>query len=81
MFLEIRGIDRCLEFEDFGRHLRSYVLTCTGLTVGVGMGSTKTLALPAHWTSKEWPQFRGMLALTPGNQWRAEKLLAADSDH
>lgn len=76
MFLDIRGIDRCLEFEDFGRQLRSYVLTCTGLTIGVGMGPTKTLAKSAQWASKEWPQFRGVLALTPGNCRRTEKLLS-----
>ncbi|EQA5708711.1 translesion error-prone DNA polymerase V subunit UmuC, partial [Cronobacter sakazakii] len=76
MFLDIRGIDRCLEFEDFGRQLRSYVLTCTGLTIGVGMGPTKTLAKSAQWASKEWPQFRGVLALTPGNRRRTEKLLS-----
>lgn len=80
MFLEIRGIDRCLECEDFGRQLRSYVLTCTGLTVRAGIGPTKTLAKPAQWASKEWSHFRGMLALTPGNHWRAENLLATDSD-
>lgn len=76
MFLDIRGIDRCMEFEDFGRQLRSYVLTCTGLTIGVGMGPTKTLAKSAQWASKEWPQFRGVLALTPGNRRRTEKLLS-----
>lgn len=76
MFLDIRGIDRCLEFEDFGRQLRSYVQTCTGLTIGVGMGPTKTLAKSAQWASKEWPQFRGVLALTPGNRRRTEKLLS-----
>ena len=31
------------------------------------MGPTKTLAKSAQWTSKEWPQFGGVLALTPGN--------------
>ncbi|EKS1074304.1 Y-family DNA polymerase [Cronobacter sakazakii] len=76
MFLDIRSIDRCMEFEDFGRQLRSYVLTCTGLTIGVGMGPTKTLAKSAQWASKEWPQFRGVLALTPGNRRRTEKLLS-----
>lgn len=45
MFLDIRGIDNCMGFEDFGQQLRRYVLTSTGLTIGVGMGPTKTLAL------------------------------------
>ena len=76
MFLDIRGIDTCMGFEDFGQQLRRYVLTSTGLTIGVGMGPTKTLAKSAQWASKEWPQFRGVLALTPGNRKRTEKLLS-----
>jgi len=76
MFVDIHGIDRCLDFEDFGQQLRRYVLTSTGLTIGVGMGPTKTLAKSAQWASKEWPQFRGVLALTPGNLNRTEKLLS-----
>lgn len=76
MFLDIRGIDNCMGFEDFGQQLRRYVLTSTGLTIGVGMGPTKTLAKSAQWASKEWPQFRGVLALTPGNTKRTETLLS-----
>lgn len=40
------------------------------------MGPTKTLAKSAQWASKEWPAFRGVLALTPGNPARTEKLLS-----
>lgn len=76
MFLEIRGIERCIDFEDFGRQLRVHVGNGTGLTIGVGMGPTKTLAKSAQWASKEWPQFGGVLALTPGNPRRTEKLLS-----
>lgn len=76
MFLDIRGIDSCIDFEDFGRQLREHVRSGTGLTLGVGMGPTKTLAKSAQWTSKEWPQFGGVLALTPGNIRRTEKLLS-----
>lgn len=75
MFLELTGIDRCEDFEHFGRRLRAYVLATTGLTIGVGMGPTKTLAKSAQWASKEWPQFRGVLALTPGNPKRTATLL------
>ena len=64
MFLDLTGIDGCEDFEHFGRRLRDHVLRITGLTVGVGMGPTKTLAKSAQWASKEWPQFRGVLALT-----------------
>ncbi|EEE1598491.1 Y-family DNA polymerase [Salmonella enterica] len=76
MFLDIRGIDSCIDFEDFGRQLREHVRSGTGLTIGVGMGPTKTLAKSAEWASKEWSQFGGVLALTPGNPCRTEKLLS-----
>ncbi|HHA3657895.1 TPA: Y-family DNA polymerase [Salmonella enterica subsp. enterica serovar Muenchen] len=76
MFLDIRNIDSCIDFEDFGRQLREHVRSGTGLTIGVGMGPTKTLAKSAQWASKEWRQFEGVLALTSGNPKRTEKLLS-----
>lgn len=75
MFLDMTGIDGCEDFEHFGRRLRAHVLATTGLTVGVGMGPTKTLAKSAQWAGKEWKQFRGVLALTPGNPKRTATLL------
>ncbi len=44
-FLDARGIGHCMDLEDFGRQLRGHVLSGTGLTIGVGFGATKTLAL------------------------------------
>ena len=44
-FLDTRGIDHCMNLEDFGRQLRGHVLSGTGLTIGVGFGATKTLAI------------------------------------
>lgn len=76
MFLDIRGIDSCIDYEDFGRQLREHVRSGTGLTIGVGMGPTKTLAKSAQWASKEWRKFGGVLALTSGNPKRTEKLLS-----
>lgn len=52
MYLDIRGIDSCIDFEDFGRQLREHVRSGTGLTIGVGMGPTKTLAKSAQWHRK-----------------------------
>lgn len=75
-FLDISRINNCIAFEDFGRQVRHTVKAYTGLTVGVGMGPTKTLAKSAQWASKQWPQFEGVLALTPGNLRRTEKLLS-----
>ena len=76
MFLDIRCIDSCIDYEDFGRQLREHVRSGTGLTIGVGMGPTKTLAKSAQWASKEWPQFGGVLALTSHNPKRTDKLLS-----
>ena len=75
MFRDLTGIHGCEDFEHFGRRLWAHVLAITGLTVGVGMGPTKTLAKSAQWASKEWKQFRGVLALTPGNPKRTATLL------
>lgn len=76
MFLDLTGIDAVENIEAFGHRLRTHVLSTTGLTVGVGMGSTKTLAKSAQWAGKEWKQFRGVLALTPDNRRRTETLLS-----
>lgn len=75
-FLDARGIGHCMDLEDFGRQLRGHVLSGTGLTIGVGFGATKTLAKSAQWASKEWPQFREVLALSPDNPRRTAKLLS-----
>lgn len=73
-FMDVRGIDFCTDFAMFGREVRQRVRQETGLTVGIGMAVTKTLAKSAQWSSKEWPQFGGVLAITTRN--RAEKMLA-----
>ncbi len=76
MFLDLTGVEHCMDLEDFGRQLRQHVYDCTRLTIGVGAGPTKTLAKSAQWASKEWKQFRGVLALTRGNPQRTRKLLS-----
>ncbi len=76
MFLDIRDIDRCIDFEGFDQQLSVHVPSGTGLTIGVGMGLNKMLAKRAQRASKEWPQFGGALALTLHNPKRTEKLLS-----
>jgi len=44
-FLDICGINSSIDYEDFGRQLRENVRSGTELTIGVGMGPTRTLAL------------------------------------
>lgn len=76
LFICLSGMSKIIDYEEFGRQLRSHVKSGTGLTIGVGMGPTKTLAKSAQWASKEWPQFGGVLALTSNNPKRTEKLLS-----
>ena len=75
-FVEASGIDRYMPFEEYGQQLREHIFRSTGLTIGVGLGESKTLAKSAQWASKEWPQFKGVLALTRDNPRRTEKLLS-----
>ena len=65
-----------MAYENFGRMIRAHVLKCTGLTVGCRLASTTTLAKSAQWASKEWPKFRGVLALTPNDPGRIEVILS-----
>lgn len=76
MFLDCRGIDTSMSLEAYGRQLREHVLCGTGLTIGVGIGLTKTLSKSAQWASKEWPKFGGVLAISHAKSRRAQKLLA-----
>lgn len=73
-FVNLSGIHRTEELEAFGRHVRSTLLQCSGLTVGVGIGPTKTLAKLANYAAKRWPKFEGVVDLSL--QARQRKLLA-----
>jgi DNA polymerase V len=48
-FAELTGI---VDLDVLGRHIRSQVLRCTGIPVGVGIANTKTLAKLANHTAK-----------------------------
>lgn len=63
-FVSLAGIHDSEALEAFGRHVRSRLLQCTGLTVGVGIGPTKTLAKMANYAAKRWPKFEGVVDLS-----------------
>ena len=48
-FVDLTGIN---DLDDLGRKIRSQVLRCTGIPVGVGIAHTKTLAKLANYTAK-----------------------------
>ncbi|CAI2007277.1 translesion error-prone DNA polymerase V subunit UmuC [Serratia fonticola] len=72
-FMELTGVRNCIELEGFGRQVRARVLRETGLTVGVGIGQTKTLAKLANFAAKKWSKTGGVVDLS--NKARQRKLM------
>lgn len=82
--LEIYSIDeafinlseKCyhVSLDTFGREIRNTVKKHTGLTVGVGIAQTKTLAKLANYAAKKWSQAGGVVDLS--DTARQRKLLA-----
>lgn len=73
-FINVAGVGNCMPLETFGHQMRSRVLKETGLTVGVGIGPTKTLAKLANYAAKKWRRAGGVVDLS--NVDRQRKLLA-----
>ncbi|EPC3544770.1 translesion error-prone DNA polymerase V subunit UmuC [Aeromonas hydrophila] len=59
---------------EYGRLVRERVLQWTGLTVGVGIGPTKTLAKLANYAAKKWPATGGVVDLR--DEGRCARLMA-----
>ncbi|HGL6326734.1 TPA: Y-family DNA polymerase [Citrobacter amalonaticus] len=75
-FCDLTGVRNCRVLEDFGRELQDAVYRNTRLTVGVGIGQTKTLAKLANHAAKRWQrQTGGVVDLS--NVDRQRKLMAA----
>ncbi|MGU5640201.1 translesion error-prone DNA polymerase V subunit UmuC [Aeromonas caviae] len=97
--LEIYSIDEAFlalspsfagDLTAYGRQIRQQVQQWTGLTVGVGIGPTKTLAKLANYAAKKWPATGGvvdvhcaqrrarLMAITPVDEvWGIGRRLAA----
>jgi DNA polymerase V len=72
-FVDLSGIEHNFGLEAFAQHLQSTVLQHTGISVGVGIGSTKTLAKLANYAAKKYPKTGGVVVLTETT--RIEKLM------
>ena len=59
---------------EYGRQIRQRVQQWTGLTVGVGIGPTKTLAKLANFAAKRWPATGGVVDLR--DEARRARLMA-----
>nr|WP_276551387.1 translesion error-prone DNA polymerase V subunit UmuC [Erwinia mallotivora] len=73
-FCDLSGMKSLLPLEDFGHGLRAQIRLRTHLTVGVGIGPTKTLAKLAQYASKRWPATKGVVDLS--HEHRQQKLMA-----
>lgn len=74
-FCDLSGVRNCRDLTAFGLDVRDTLLRRTRLTVGVGIGQTKTLAKLANYAAKRWPQqTRGVVDLS--NLERKRKLMA-----
>lgn len=62
------------DFVEFSKRLRTTIHQYTGLTVGIGIGPTKTLAKLANYAAKKWPATGGVVDLH--NEVRRHKLMA-----
>ncbi|MGE9549866.1 translesion error-prone DNA polymerase V subunit UmuC [Erwinia amylovora] len=73
-FLDLTGVGNCVNLEAFGRQIRQRLRRETGLTVGVGIAPTKTLAKLANHAAKTWKKTGGVVDLSSIDRQR--KLLA-----
>lgn len=73
-FMNLQGVSNCKDLEEFGREVRAKVLQWTGLTVGVGIAPTKTLAKLANYSEKKWTKTGGVVDLSLAGRQR--KLMA-----
>jgi len=73
-FLKITGIDASESFLAFGQRVRTPVRQRTGLTCGIGIAQTLTLAKLANHAAKTWPATGGVVDLS--NRDRQRKLMA-----
>ncbi|MGP2427801.1 translesion error-prone DNA polymerase V subunit UmuC [Yersinia sp. 2538 StPb PI] len=73
-FLTIDGIENCEPLEIYGKRVRDTVLQQTGLTSGIGIAQTLTLAKLANHAAKTWPATGGVVDLS--DRRRQRKLMA-----
>ncbi|AVF37712.1 translesion error-prone DNA polymerase V subunit UmuC [Rahnella sikkimica] len=76
-FVNLSGVINCMPLSDFGHEMKNKVFKNTGLTVGVGIAQTKTLAKLANHAAKKWRGTGGVVDLS--NIERQHRLLALTS--
>lgn len=72
-FIDLSGVSNCISLETFGHQIRNQILKNTGLTTGVGIAPTKTLAKVANYAAKRWASAGGVVDIS--SRERQRKLL------
>ena len=73
-FLDLSGINGCCSLLAFGQQIRNTTYQWIGISVGVGIAPTKTLAKLANYAAKTYPATKGVVDLT--DRKRQRKLMA-----
>ncbi|MFE4109931.1 translesion error-prone DNA polymerase V subunit UmuC [Kosakonia sp. YIM B13611] len=72
-FINLSGVSNCIALEAFGHQIRNQILKNIGLTTGVGIAPTKTLAKVANYAAKRWASAGGVVDMS--SRERQRKLL------
>lgn len=75
-FLDLTGFER-LNLTEYGQSMRHSLRRLLGIPVGIGIGSTKTLAKLANWCAKKRPEFAGVCNLSELSNFELEPLFAS----
>lgn len=73
-FLELTGVEAVEDLLTFGQRIKAKVDQCTGITVGVGIAPTKTLAKLANHAAKTYPATGSVVNLM--DRTRQRRLMA-----
>ena len=73
-FLDLSGISHCCGLAEFGQQIRQTIYQWVGISVGIGIAPTKTLAKLANHAAKTYPATQGVVDLT--DPVRQRKLMA-----
>lgn len=79
-FLHIAGLDKYEGLDNFGKRVRATVLKQTGLSCGIGIAQTYTLAKLANHAAKKWSATAGVVVLDVLDRQRKLMALTAVED-
>lgn len=74
LFASLHGMDKLVNYQEFGLTLRESIYRATSLTCGIGIAPTLTLCKCATWAAKKYKKTEGVVVLD--NPQRRDRLLS-----